>query len=40
MRVAKYIPYIMTDTTKPRPKKDHGFMIAYYSIAGVTGALE
>nr|DAH29392.1 MAG TPA: hypothetical protein [Bacteriophage sp.] len=21
MRVAKYMPYIMADTTKPRPKK-------------------
>lgn len=40
MRVAKYMPYTKLDKAKPRPKKDHGFMIAYYSIAGVTGALE
>lgn len=40
MRVAKSMPLVQQIQQSHDQRKDHGFMIAYYSITGVTGALE
>lgn len=41
MRVANSMPYIKVQIQQSHDQRNnHGFKIAYYSIAGVTGALE